>query len=353
MSTQPGSSLLSAAFAPNFHRWCISRFLLGLLILPFLSCDSSGSSQTASPPALSANLNFGLATGTLQSVTFHSATLRRSFDYLVFLPAGYQASSTKRYPVLFLLHGRGDSMQAWATIKLDLDRLIATGKIPPVIAVMPDAPGSHRAGYYIDSQFTGTGGGTGLPAGELLETAFTRDLMAHVDAAFPTRTDRASRLVAGYSMGGAGALRHALAHPELFGAAIVLSPAVYFPLPPRDSSTREFGAFGLGRESFSEQVYRSLNYPALLPEFASKGLPLAVFIAVGDDETALTDPAEASHDLDYEAHTLYNHLRRTKGVSAQLRVVDGGHNWGTWRPAFSEGVTFAFEWLKSEVPTPK
>lgn len=353
MLEQLGPSRLSAAFPhsrPSPGAW---RLLPGILLLPLLPCDSCGSSQTASPPAIPASFKSGLDEGTLQSVSFHSAALGRLFDYLVFLPAGYQTTSTKRYPVLFLLHGRGDSMQAWATVKPDLDRLIATGRVPPVIAIMPDAPGSRRAGYYIDSQFTGTGGGTGLPAGEQLEAAFTKDLVAHVDASFPTRTDRAGRLVAGYSMGGSGALRHALAHPELFGAAIVLSPAVYFPLPPRDSSTREFGAFGLGGEPFSEQVYRSLNYPALLPEFASKGLPLAVFIAVGDDEAALTDPAEASHDLDYEAHTLYNHLRRTKGVAAQLRVVDGGHNWGTWRPAFSEGVTFAFEWLKSEVPAPK
>ena len=48
-------------------------------------------------------------------------------------------------------------------------------------------------------------------------------------------------------MGGYGALRYSLAHPDLFGAAIVLSPAVYFPEPPSDSSTREFGAFGKGK----------------------------------------------------------------------------------------------------------
>ena len=47
-------------------------------------------------------------------------------------------------------------------------------------------------------------------------------------------------------MGGYGAIRYSLAHPDLFGASIVLSPAVYVPKPPSDSSTREFGAFGKG-----------------------------------------------------------------------------------------------------------
>jgi enterochelin esterase-like enzyme len=85
-----------------------------------------------------------------------------------------------------------------------------------------------------------------LPAGEPIESAFTKDLVTHVDTTYPTNPERNSRIVAGYSMGGYGALRYSLAHPELFGAAIVLSPAVYFPLPPPDSSTREFGAFGNG-----------------------------------------------------------------------------------------------------------
>ena len=75
-------------------------------------------------------------------------------------------------------------------------------------------------------------------------------------------------------MGGYGAMRYALAHPELFGAAIVLSPAVYFPLPPRDSSTREFGAFGNGSVRFDEAIYQEKNYPATLPAFRATELPL-------------------------------------------------------------------------------
>ena len=133
-----------------------------------------------------------------------------------------------------------------------------------------------------------------------------------------------------------------LAHPELFGAAIVLSPAVYVPRPPRASSTREFGAFGRGEKIFDEETYAAKNYPALIAPFEARGLPLVMFIAVGDDEQALADPREAAHDLDYEAHTLYNRVRRVRGITAQLRVLDGGHNWDVWRPAFAEGIVYAF-----------
>ena len=79
-------------------------------------------------------------------------------------------------------------------------------------------------------------------------------------------------------------MRYSLAHPDLFGAAIVLSPAVYFPEPPDDSSTREFGAFGKDKRLFVEKIYRQLNYPALFESFEATGLPLPMFIAVGDDE---------------------------------------------------------------------
>lgn len=317
-------------------RCALGRLRL-IRILALLACV--GGVNGASSPAPSSAPPAETVSGAIQSVSFHSAALGQAMNYQVVLPAGYAESGTQRYPVLYLLHGRGDQMQAWSPHAPELLRLTAEGRIPPVIAIMPDAPGSQRAGYYIDSQFTGN---DRLPAGQAMETAITVDLLAQVDRMYRTQASRAGRIIAGYSMGGYGAMRLALAHPELFGGAIILSPAVYFPLPPAGSSTREFGAFGLGTEQFSEQVYQSLNYPAQLPIFAAKGLSLPVFIAVGDDETALTNPAEASHDLDYEAHTLYNHLRRTKGISAQLRVIDGGHNWKTWRPTLLEGAIYVF-----------
>ncbi len=286
------------------------------------------------------------------AVSFHSAALGRNLDYLVALPADYETATSSRYPVLYLLHGRGNNMQAWARIATELRRLATEGRIPPVIAIMPDASSNRRAGYYIDSKFTGSQIPP-LPAGENVETAFTRDLVVHVDATYRTRADRTRRIVAGYSMGGYGAMRYALVHPELFGAAIVLSPAVYFPLPPPDSSTREFGAFGRGAQLFDEAIYTAKNYPAVIPAYVTTGRPLVMFIAVGDDERALADPAQASHDLDYEAHTLYNHIRRVPLITAELRVVNGPHDWATWRPMFVEGVQFVFRQLDQTAAKPR
>jgi len=282
------------------------------------------------------------ADGIILARSTKSEALGHEIDYLLYLPPSYVADGSVRYPVLYLLHGRGDNFRAWTTVKPDVDRLIYEGRVPPFIAVMPDAPSSRRAGYYVDSEF---GGEPGLPPGETVESAFTGDLVTHIDAEYPTRAVRNGRFVAGYSMGGYGALRFALAHPEIFGAAIVLSPAVYVPLPPPDSSAREFGAFGRGRERFLDETYVAKNYPAILPHFAVKALPLDIFIGVGDDEYANADPLLARHDLDYEAHSLYNRLRRVPGIRAELRVIDGGHDWRAWRPLFVEGLVLVLNRL--------
>jgi enterochelin esterase-like enzyme len=286
-----------------------------------------------------------VAEGTLTEASFQSATLNESISYNVYLPAGY-AGSADRYPVLYLLHGRGDSQSAWTQMKGALDELIASGEIQPTIAIMPDAPWSTRASYYVDSAYTGA------DPGRKVETAFTQDLIAHVDGAYRTVAARTGRGVAGYSMGGYGALRYSLAHPDLFGAAIVLSPAVYVPDPPVDSSTREFGAFGLGKSLFVDSIYRKLNYPALFPSFAASGHELPMFIAVGDDEFKNPDPKDAMHDLDFEAHVLFNQAVRVPNLTAELRVVDGGHDWDVWGPTFVEGAKYIFQFLNQAPVTP-
>ncbi|WP_117210663.1 alpha/beta hydrolase-fold protein [Allorhizocola rhizosphaerae] len=252
-------------------------------------------------------------------------TLHATQTYNVYLPHGYERGD-QRYPVLYLLHGRGDTMQAWTQVKSDLDALIAKGTVPAVIAVMPDAPWSERGNYYVDSQHVD---------GFAVETALTRDLVAHVDATYRTAAHRQARLIGGYSMGGFGAIRYALAHPDLFAHALVLSPAVYTPQPPADSSARGFGAFGNGDVLFDEAVYARLNYPALLSQ-VDDDLPVRLFIAVGDDEWAGPEP---QHDLDFEAAKLYNAVRRVPGIAAQFRVLDGGHDWSVWRAGFAEGLS--------------
>lgn len=266
--------------------------------------------------------------------TFTSTTLNRVYQYQVYLPTAYENDVEKRYPVIYLLHGRGDTMSAWLNVRATLDDSIANGDIPPIIAVMPDMPSSERGSYYVDSAYTGT-----LYRPEAVETAFFSDLIPHIDSTYRTLADRQSRVVGGYSMGGYGAIRYSLAHPDYFMGAIVLSPAVYFPLPPADSSTREFGAFGNGTSLFDDDIYTRLNYPALLEAFDGQ-FRLNVFIAVGDDEWRNPNPEDMEHDLDFEAHRFFNRVARVSGIQAELRVYDGGHDWDVWDRGFIEGMRY-------------
>lgn len=272
---------------------------------------------------------------------FFSTILNRTYQYQLYLPAGYETGS-QAYPVIYLLHGRGDAMEAWLNVRDTLDDLIAAGDAPPLIAVMPDMPSNERAGYYIDSQYTGT-----LYRGEAVETAFMDDLIPHIESTYRTLTTREGRLLGGYSMGGYGALRYAMAYPKRFAGAIVLSPAVYTPLPPADSSTREFGAFGKGDSLFDDDIYQNLNYPALVEPLEKSGLGLHLFIAVGDDEWKNPNPEDRLHDLDIEAHLVYNLIARISNVSSEFRVYDGGHDWDVWRPGFVEGIKYLSRFLDS------
>jgi S-formylglutathione hydrolase FrmB len=142
-------------------------------------------------------------------------------------------------------------------------------------------------------------------------------------------------------MGGYGAMRYALAYPELFSAAIVLSPATYVPLPPVDSSARTFGAFGVGDKAFVEDVYIAKNYPALLAGFAARNLASHFFVGSGDDEYK-NPPPDQAHDIDLEAHVLFSKLVRTPHITAELRIVNGSHDWPAWDPLFREGVIDIF-----------
>lgn len=274
---------------------------------------------------------------------FESQTLGRVYQYRIYLPAGY-AQSEQAYPVVYLLHGRGDTMAAWLNVRSTLDELIGNGTLPPVIVVMPDMPSSDRASYYVDSEYGGR-----LYRAEPVETAFFADLIPHIDSTYRTLADRASRIVGGYSMGGYGAIRYVLAHPDKFMGAIVLSPAVYTPLPPDDSSTREFGAFGSDVSLFDEEIYTRLNYPALLTTFSGEQR-LHVFIAVGDDEWKHPNPADMEHDLDFEAHRFFNRVARVPGIASEFRVYDGGHDWDVWRPGFVEGMRYLANYLSTQPP---
>jgi enterochelin esterase-like enzyme len=253
----------------------------------------------------------------LSTYTAHCAALDDDIHYLAAVPEG-----DGPFPVVYLLHGRGDSAESWEPVLDELDAL------PPFVAILPDAPWNNRGSYYVDSLYE---------SGRPVETAIVRDLVRHVDADHPTIADRSARTIAGYSMGGAGAVRLGLAHPELFAAVVALSPAVYVPEPPLGSSAREFGAFGVRDALFDGDRYRELAYPGLLERFPA-GLPLRLFVAAGDNEPPHPGAAE-SLSMTAQAAELAARASRVQGIHASYAEYPGGHDFDVWRPSLLDGLT--------------
>jgi enterochelin esterase-like enzyme len=252
---------------------------------------------------------------TVTTREFDSPSLQRKWSYIAYLPTGYDGSQL-RYPVLYLLHGNAQKAYDWVAsglIQQTADRLIAEGKMPPAVIVIPEAGTS----WFVDRK-------------EKMESAVIQDLLPEIQQRFRTIERREGRLVAGLSMGGFGAMRFAMKYPELFAAAGLLSPAIYADEPPTNSSARRVGVFGA--PEFDAQIWRSLNYPGLWDEYMARNLPVPMYINSGDDDQFYIEEA---------AVEFYSKLRRSK-QPAELRIVDGGHSWNVWSVTIADALPFLF-----------
>lgn len=255
---------------------------------------------------------------------FESTTLGREWRYELYLPSGYETSRL-RYPVLYLLHGNNSSGREWVEkgkVQSVADELISRGDMPPAVIVMPDA----GVTWYVDRK-------------EKMETAFLRDLFPEIEKNLRVLGAREGRLIGGLSMGGYGSLRFVLKYPEMFAAAALLSPAIYDPVPPPKSSARRVGTFGA--PEFDEQVWKSLNYPTLWQGYLAKKTPVPMYINSGDDDEFM---------IEADATKLYSLLRANQ-QPAQLRIVDGGHNWAVWGGTLGDAMKYIFRYSAKPAAT--
>jgi enterochelin esterase-like enzyme len=263
--------------------------------------------------------SFANASEVLSSEVY-SKNLARPLTYNVYLPTGYESSGKTTYPVLYLLHGNDGVRNDWVVkghMQSTMDKLISHGDIPPAIVIMPDA----NTNWYVDLK-------------ERMETAFFSDLIPHVEKTYRTITTRDGRLIGGLSMGGYGALRYVLKYPEKFKAAALLSPAIYNPEPPKDSSARFVKVFAepnTGGE-YSARVWQANNYPVFFDAFLKKGIKVPMYINSGDDD---------DFNIESEATRFYELLRANK-QPAELRIVDGKHEWPVWSSTLPDALKYIF-----------
>jgi S-formylglutathione hydrolase FrmB len=132
----------------------------------------------------------------------------------VILPRNYETSGAKRYPVIYLLHGFSLSYNIWTdwTKPGTMQSLVGDDE---VILVMPDG---GKGGWYTDW--------LNQSIAQKWETYHLQQLVPFIDANLRTINDRTGRAVAGYSMGGLGAMRYAEDRPDLFGTVTSMSGAL-------------------------------------------------------------------------------------------------------------------------------
>lgn len=290
------------------------------------------------------------ASGTIEARSFASPALGAPLNTLIYVPGSVPPATG--WPVIYLLHGLGDTETSWrdrGNIVPTLDAMIAAGTMRPALVVMPGA----NVSWYVDSKAVAGPGD--------YETALTRDLIPAVEAAYSVRRDKGGRAIAGLSMGGYGALRLSLAHPDLFTAAAALSPAIWQNVPEREMAmdaqamsllidSTYFhrddpidvtegvdlppppphfgGAFG---NPFDPRRFNAQNVFTLLAADIANNTPLpAMFLTVGDDD---------SHKLWRGAIAFYETMQADQRP-IEFRVTNGDHTWALWQVSIRDALSF-------------
>lgn len=247
-----------------------------------------------------------------------SAALGRDVKFTVYVPDGYQAGGSVTYPVVYLLHGAGGDENEWRTkggAVETLDGLIKRGLIRPSVVVMPT---TGPASWWADG------------AAEKAGTAIMKDLLPYVESRYRVQKERSGRAIGGLSMGGYGALNLSLRNPAQFCAAAVISPAIYDPLPPETSASRRTPQF-VRNGHFDAETWKSLNYAAVLDTYKAGAARVPMWIVSGDHDYLGIAPMSAN---------LYWRMYQIQPKQVELRVIDGDHEWLTFRDALPEALQY-------------
>ena len=179
---------------------------------------------TGAPPVVA-----GAKPVTIERIKVYAPTIKGNLegevadrDVLVILPPSYGREPSRRYPVVYALHGYSIGAEEWAKeihAPRTVEGAFANGA-REMILVLPDSKTVHNGSMYSSSVTTGD-----------FESFVARDLVRYIDSHYRTIAQRESRGLAGHSMGGYGTSRIGMKHADMFGALYMMSPCC---LSPRD-----------------------------------------------------------------------------------------------------------------------
>ena len=203
----------------------LTNLLCAATTAAILACggSASGQVQTIVPPPIP-----DAKPVTVEHIKIHGTALEGNLegeavdrDVIVFLPPSYQKDSKRRYPVVYALHGYFIGAEQWTHeihVPQTIEGAFAQGA-QEMIVVLPDSKTVYNGSMYSSSQTTGD-----------FEKYIYQDVVTYIDAHYRTIPDRRSRGLAGHSMGGYGASRIGMKHPDVFGALYIMSPCCMSPM---------------------------------------------------------------------------------------------------------------------------
>jgi enterochelin esterase-like enzyme len=231
-------------------------------------------------------------------------------DLLVYTPPGYDPAARKTYPVLYLLHGFSDAENAWIDVgraNVILDNLIARKQAKPMVIVMPLGYGTL---HMLDGGWTAKH--TGPEWAKLHDDSFTRfheslltEIMPMVEKNYRVSTDRASRAIAGLSMGGEQSLFFGLKGLDRF------------------AWIGAFSSGGLGNIDFDE-YFLNVN------EKMNRQLRL-LWMSCGKEDKL------------FESNLKFEQWLKAKGVDHTWVEQPGKHNFLMWRRSLADFAPLLFQ----------
>ncbi|MFK2820582.1 alpha/beta hydrolase-fold protein [Flavobacteriaceae sp. LMIT009] len=262
----------------------------------------------------------------LKSQSMASNLLNTDVKYSVYLPPNFE-SSDKSYPVVYLLNGFTGDETDWTRVGLvqaTTDELIRGKKITPMVIIMPD--GDDR--LYMNK----------ADRSYPYEDMIIKELMPYVEEKYRIKSEKKYRSTSGLSMGGAGSLRLALKHHELFGACAAFSSAIVTDAEikqiPQGNFDNYFARIDpelVGKEG-EDRLTDSYNDSSILHLINNKDPELLktvnIYFDCGDDDFLAIGNSQLHIDL------------LKKSIPHEYRVRDGGHTWNFWVDSLPEGLIF-------------
>lgn len=253
-----------------------------------------------------------------------SRILGRAVPFCVILPPGYAEDATRRYPVLYYLHGLGDNQQMFVRsggFNL-VEELWDRHQIGDFILVSPAGYASFFMNSY-DGRFR-------------YEDFFLQELVPWIENRYRISARRESRGIGGISMGGYGALRMAFLHSQLFGSVSAHSAALMERLPAISvGNSPESGRLQILGNVFGsppDRPFWDRNNPLNIARTAELAGMKIYFDCGSEDDYGFEAGAQALHNVLASRH-----------ISHEFHLYPGGHNWSYFAEHLPDSLRFNSE----------